>query len=214
MGGRRALDAGRPDGRRADPGQRREAELARLEASIVWRPSVAVGRPDRGRLVNGVRLPAEGRHFVTWDGPRRTSPNRSWRRWGTNRLVTMVLRVTAEYAAAHPRAPRVVVGDLSRRGGGDFGRRYGGDGHASHQNGLDVDIWYPRRDRLEVAPTTQASIDRALAQDLVDRFVAAGAEYVFVGPQTGLRGRRGGAKVVRSWPNHDDHMHVRLRPRR
>ena len=36
----------------------------------------------------------------------------------------------ARYRDAHPDAPRVLVGDLSRRHGGFFGRRYGGLGHA------------------------------------------------------------------------------------
>jgi murein endopeptidase len=87
------------------------------------------------------------------------------------------------------------------------GRRYGIVGHASHQNGLDADVDYPRRDERERAPRHIGHVDRRLAQDLVDRFVAAGAERVFVGPATGLRGPPGVVQVV---PNHDDHLHVRL----
>jgi murein endopeptidase len=182
------------------------------EAAIGWRRSRALGEPFRnGRLVNGVQLPAETSQLVTWDPVRDTLPNRGWRRWGTDRLVRTVLAVAAGYAADHPDAPRLVVGDLSRPRGGDFGRRYGGDGHRSHQNGLDVDVYYPRRDGRELAPRRVGQVDRALAQDLVDRFVRAGAEYVFVGPHTGLRGPR---KVVSPLWNHDDHLHVRLRPNR
>ena len=51
-------------------------------------------------------------------------------------------------------------------------------------------------------------VDRALAQDLVDRFVAAGAVYVFTGRHVGLSGPR---KVVGKLAHHDDHMHVRIR---
>jgi murein endopeptidase len=181
------------------------------EASIRWRRSRALGRPDRGRLVAGVRLPAAGRTFVTFDPVKRTSPNRVWRRFGTDRLVRVLLRVADQHAAAHPDAPRLVVGDLSRPRGGRFGREYGGDGHRSHQNGLDVDVYYPRRDGLERAPTRVAQVDRRLAQELVDRFVRAGAQFVFVGPSTGLRGP---PKVVMALANHDDHLHVRLRPGR
>ena len=61
------------------------------------------------------------------------------------------------------------------------------DEHVSHENGLDVDIYYPRRDRTAEAPRTTAQIDRRLAQDLLDRFVAAGAQ-IFVGYTTDLRG--------------------------
>jgi murein endopeptidase len=118
-----------------------------------------------------------------------------------------VLAVIAEYRAANPGAPRVGIADLSRPHGGKFGRRFGGLGHASHQNGIDVDALYPRRDLQERIPSKAAQIDRALSQDLVDRFVAAGAEYVFVGPNTKLTGPR---KVVQPLVHHDDHMHVRF----
>jgi Penicillin-insensitive murein endopeptidase len=179
------------------------------EASIRWRRSRALGRPDRGRLAGGVQLPAEGTDFVTVDPVRRTSPNPGRRRWGTDRLVRVLLRVAAEHAAAHPGAPRLVVGDLSRPRGGRFGPEFGGDGHRSHQNGLDVDVYYPRRDGREKVPGRVGQIDRRLAQELVDRLVRAGAQYVFVGPRTGLHGP---AKVVMVLGNHDDHLHVRLRP--
>jgi Penicillin-insensitive murein endopeptidase len=179
------------------------------EAVIVWRRSRALGRPERGRLVGAVELPAAGTHFVTVDPVTRTSPNRAWRRHGTDRLVEVLLRVAEEHAAAHPGGPRLVVGDLSRPRGGRFGREYGGDGHRSHQNGLDADVYYPRRDGRERIPTRVAQIDRRLAQELVDRFVRAGAEYVFVGPGTGLRGP---SEVVMTLGNHDDHLHVRIRP--
>ena len=119
------------------------------EAVIVWRRSRALGRPDRGRLAGGVELPATGTHFVTVDPVTGTSPNRAWRRHGTDRLVEVLLRVAGEHAAAHPDAPRLVVGDLSRPRGGKFGKEYGGDGHRSHQNGLDADVYYPRRDGQE-----------------------------------------------------------------
>ncbi len=101
----------------------------------------------------------------------------------------------------------MLVGDLSRPQGGVFDRRYGGLGHASHQNGLDVDVYYPRRDGLPLAPVRPGQVDRRLAQDLVDRFVAAGAEKVFVGPRLGLRGPR---RVVQRLVHHNDHLHVRI----
>jgi protein MpaA len=159
--------------------------------------------------VDGVQLPAQGRTFFTWDPVLRRSPDRSWRRWGSDRLVRVLLRVLTEFHAAHPGAARVGVGDLSRPHGGDFGVRYGGIGHASHQNGRDVDVFYPRRDRSERAPTLVRQIDRRLAQDLVDRFVAAGAENVFVGPNTGLTGP---PSVVSRLVHHDNHLHVRIPP--
>ena len=172
------------------------------------RRSYALGKPWEGRLANGVQLPREGVDHFTWDPVVKRSPNRGWRLWGTDRLVRTVLTVLDGYHAAHPEASRVGVGDLSRPRGGDFGRQFGGIGHASHQNGLDVDVYYPRRDGEERAPRRVGEIDRALAQDLVNRFVQAGAVKIFVGPHTGLRGP---TRIVRPLVHHDDHLHVRLR---
>jgi Penicillin-insensitive murein endopeptidase/Zinc carboxypeptidase len=170
--------------------------------------SRSLGLPWEGHLVGGVELEAEGEHFFTWDGVRNRRPNRDWRRYGSARLVSTLRRVLGEYAAANPDASRVGVGDLSRPSGGEFGRRFGGAGHASHQNGLDVDVFYPRLDRRERPPRVPRQIDRRLAQDLVDRFVAAGAVKVFVGPSTGLAGPPAVVEVLPAY--HDNHMHVRL----
>lgn len=179
---------------------------------ISWRQSEPIGAPWAGRLRRGVQLPAEGPDWFTWDAVRKEVPSRGWRRWGTDVLVRRVLRVVAEYRVANPDAPRVGIGDLSRRHGGDFGARFGGLGHMTHQNGLDADLYYPRRDGLERRPFRPAQVDRRLAQDLVDRFAAAGAQVVYVGPSLGLRGRR---RVVVPLVHHDDHLHVRIRaPRR
>ena len=180
-----------------------------VDAPIAWRHSRALGKPFRGRLVDGVQLPAEGRDFWTYDWGLQASPNRPWRRWGTDRLVRTLLGVIADYRLADPSAPRVGIADLSRRHGGSFGWRFGGLGHSSHQNGLDADIVYPRVDGLELRAESPALVDRARSQDLVNRFVGAGAVYVFTGPQLRLRGPRG---VVVKLVHHDDHMHVRIRP--
>jgi murein endopeptidase len=162
-------------------------------------------------LRNAVQLPAESFDFVTWDPALKQTPNRGWRRWGTPKLVETTEVVLRGYRDAHPDAPRVLVGDLSRRRGGWFGARYGGLGHLSHQTGLDVDIYYPRLDGLERAALRPDQVDRVLAQELVDRFVNFGATRIFVGPRVHLSGRR---NVVTPLVYHDDHLHVRLSPRR
>lgn len=171
--------------------------------------SISVGSPTRGALIFGEQLPPEGADFFTWDFPLGIAPNRDGRRWGTSATIDRTLAVIAEHRAANFGAPRIGIADLSRRDGGPFGRRFGGLGHASHQNGLDVDVLYPRADHTErVAPKAKL-IDRRLSQDLVDRFVAAGAQFVFVGPRTKLGGPK---KVVQRIAYHDDHIHVRWRP--
>ena len=173
----------------------------------VERPSRALGRPNAGRLLGGVQLPEQGEVFSTWDPVRKQAPNRPGRRWATDRTIRRLMTVLTEFRAAHPDAPRIMVGDLSRPRGGIFDRRYGGLGHASHQNGLDVDVYYPRKDGLERQAIRVAQVDRALSQDLVDRFVAAGAVYVVTGPKLGLKGPR---TVVSPLVHHDDHLHVRF----
>jgi murein endopeptidase len=184
------------------------AQVSTYEAGDVqWRGSVAAGKPWRGALFRGVQLPGEGTDYFTWDFPWRTVPNRPWRRWATDRTIIAILGVLAEYRAAHPGAGRIGIADLSRPHGGDFGKRFGGLGHASHQNGVDADILYPRLDLQELAPRKPSQINRPLAQDLVNRFVAAGAQYVFVGHRTGMSGPR---KIVQRLAHHDDHMHVRF----
>ena len=186
----------------------RVSGIGRLVAEpIRWRRSRALGKPASGRLVAAVPLPREGRHFFTWDPIRKRTPNRAWRRWGTDRLVRVVLRVAAEFAADHPLAARIGVGDLSRRSGGDFGPRFGGIGHVSHENGLDADVYYPRRDGAERPPRRPREIDLRLGQDLVDLFVAFGAEHVFVGLRTPFTGP---PEIVERLAHHDNHLHVRL----
>ena len=174
---------------------------------IAYRHSVPVGVWWNGALRRGVQMPAEGPDWFTWDPVRKRIPNRGWRRWGTDRLVRTVLGVIEQYRLENALAPRVGIGDLSRTHGGDFGARFGGLGHASHQNGLDADIYYPRMDGQERRPYKPSQVDVDLAQDLVDRFVAAGARVIYVGPSLGLEGPR---KRVVPLVQHDDHLHVRL----
>jgi len=185
----------------------------RFGPSLLTAGSVARGTPNRGRLVHGVQFPAVSDVAFTWDFPLGVSPSRPWRRWGTEKLVRTLECVFTQADLAHPFGQRVGVADLSRPAGGPFGSRYGGLGHASHQNGLDADVLYPRADACECAPERVADVDVARSQELVSAFVAAGAKYVFVSPVLWRRGLlRGPAAIVRPLVYHDDHMHVRLRP--
>jgi hypothetical protein len=184
-----------------------EAEVPLTETPIRWRRSRAVGMAFAGRLAGGVELPAGGRDYFTWDPILKRSPSRAWRRNGTDDLVRVLLKVLREYREANPGAPRVGIGDLSRPRGGVFDQRFGGLGHASHQNGLDVDVYYPRLDGTERRPLRPDQVDQRLAQDLVDGFAAAGAQYVFVGPRLSLTGPR---RIVSKLAHHDDHLHFRL----
>jgi protein MpaA len=196
----------------ASGGQRASAERPQWHGDpIEWRTSRSLGKPWAGLLVNGVQLPAEGAQFFTWDPVLKTSPNRPWRRWGSHRLLRTIFAALEAYFAANPDAPRVAIGDLSRPQGGIFDERFGGRGHASHQNGRDVDVYYPRLDGEERAAERPREIDRRLAQELVTRFVQAGAVKAFVGPRTGLTGPK---RIVERLIHHDNHVHIRISPDR
>jgi hypothetical protein len=173
-------------------------------ASVHWQRATSHGLPYAGWLAAGTQLPLEGPDWVTWNPVEDRVPNEPRRLYGHERTIRAIVSVLAAYRAENPAAPRVVVGDISFRGGGPM------ELHHSHQNGLDVDVYYPRPDDLLRAPRA-GRVDRALAQDLLDRFVAAGAQIVFVGYAVGLRGP---SEVVVPYPNHEDHMHVRFPPPR
>jgi murein endopeptidase len=172
---------------------------------IHWRRATSPGLPYSGRLTAGTQLPIEGPDWVTWNSIEDSVPNEPRRLYGNEHTIRATLAVIAEYRAASPGAPRVVVGDISFRSGGPM------EAHRSHQNGLDVDVYYPRLDGALRAPRTTRQIDRRLAQHLLEGFVAAGAQMVFVGYSTELHGPK---DVVIPYPNHENHMHVRFAPRR
>jgi murein endopeptidase len=184
-----------------EPTPKLSEERATRPVPVEWHHATSVGLQYAGRLIDGTQLPQEGPNWVTWNPATDSSPNLRGRLYGHERTIRAILSVLSGFRAAHPDAPRVVVGDISLRHGGRM------DQHVSHQNGLDVDIYYPRLDTRETAPTSPRQVDRRLAQDLLDRFVAEGAKVVFVGYSTGLRGESG---VVVPYPNHENHMHVRF----
>ena len=92
---------------------------------VVWRRSKAVGKPWRGRLIRGVKLPAYGADWFTYDWGTHSVPNRIWRRYGHDRLVRMLLRVVGDFRRAHPDAPRVGIAGCGGRwlDGSPFTRR-------------------------------------------------------------------------------------------
>ena len=184
-------------------GDRGDASADAQFPKIYWRRATSHGLPYSGSLTAGTQLPVDGPDWVTWNPVEDRVPNEPHRLYGHERTIRTIVAVLASFRAANPGAPRAVVGDLSLRGGGPM------ELHRSHQNGLDVDLYYPRLDRRLRAPQTRSQVDRELAQDLLDRLVAAGAQVVFVGYSSGLRGP---SEVVVPYPNHEDHLHVRFPP--
>ena len=76
----------------------------------------------------------------------------------------------------NPDAPRVAVGDMGLRHGGEI------DGHSTHENGRQIDLYFPRRDRELREPHTIAQVDMRLSRELVRAMLDAGADQVLIGP--------------------------------
>ncbi|HLL24531.1 MAG TPA: penicillin-insensitive murein endopeptidase [Kofleriaceae bacterium] len=98
--------------------------------------SISVGRPSRGRVLDGARMPDTGEGFVTRE---------TWRtrgnRFGTDELVDLLTGV-ARRSLPKNDGIRLVVADLSSSGGGAALKW-----HRSHQNGRDVDLLYYVKDK-------------------------------------------------------------------
>lgn len=180
-----------------------------------------IGSHARGCLAGAVGLPVDG---PGWQAMR-LSRNRTF---GHPRLVALIERLARE--ARTDGWPGLLVGDLAQPRGGPMLT-----GHASHQIGLDVDIWLtpmPERrlseeeretlpavsmlregsrtvDPARFGPAHLALIRRAASYPEVARiFVHPGIKQALcerAGPE------RGWLAKVRPWWGHDSHFHIRLR---
>ena len=160
--------------------------------------SRSIGTPGNGRLVHGVLFPATGPDHFAWNFRAQRIGGSDRTRWGDCHVVRAVLRGLAAYRAHNPGAPKVAVGDMSLRHGGEI------DGHATHENGRQIDLYFPRRDRRPREPHTVAQVDLRLTRALVRAILRAGADRVLIGPHIRIATP---ARVMR-WPHHDDHLHA------
>jgi penicillin-insensitive murein endopeptidase len=183
-------------------------------------PVRVIGFYSRGCLGGAAGLPADGPGWQVM----RPSRNRAW---GTPALVSYIRKLAAAAPGLGWRG--LLVGDMSQPRGGPMAF-----GHASHQIGLDVDIWLTpmparklspaERDGMEpvsmLGPDKQ-SVDksrwtpahlRLLRQAAADPRV----ERIFVHPAIkkalceGAGGSRGWLAKVRPYWGHYEHFHVRL----
>jgi murein endopeptidase len=160
--------------------------------------SRSIGSPGNGRLVHGVLFPARGPDHFAWNFRAQRIGGSDRTRWGNCRVVRAVLRGIAAYRRRNPGAPQVAVGDMGLRHGGPIDR------HSTHENGRQIDLYFPRRDRRRREPHTVGQVDMRLSGELVRAMLRAGAQAVLVGPHIRMRTVPG---VIR-WPNHDDHLHA------
>jgi penicillin-insensitive murein endopeptidase len=184
-------------------------------------PPEAIGFYSRGCMAGGVALPPDGPHWQAM----RLSRNRQW---GLPILVDFLQKLARD-AAAQDGWPGLLVGDMAQPRGGPMLT-----GHASHQTGLDADIWltpmpsrrFSAREREDISATdivkpgphqvfenrwTAAHgrlIRRAALDPRVERiFVAPGIKKKLC--ETMGSERRWLSKV-RPYYGHNYHFHVRL----
>lgn len=173
-----------------------------------------------GCLEGAVALPLDG------PGYHAMRPSRE-RYYGHPRLVAFVEDL-GRYAQANAIGP-ILVGDLAQPRGGPMRT-----GHASHQTGLDVDIWFrpapaggisdDARETLSAVSMVAANgrtvdhsvwgeaqrrlLKAAATQPEVDRiFVNAAIKQALCDSEGG---DRGWLRTIRPWWGHDSHFHVRL----
>jgi len=202
------------------------ASLAQPAADWAAAPGPTTGPPrifggtSLGCLAGAVQLPADG---PDWQAVR---PSRN-RHWGHPALVAAVRDLGAH--AAREGLPPLLIGDLAQPRGGPLPF-----GHASHQTGLDADIWLEvgPRGRLSAAARDDPLVPSVVAPngDRVDptrwgpghvtliRLAAetAGVDRVLVNPaiKRALCATAAGSpwlRRVRPWWGHDSHLHLRLR---
>jgi penicillin-insensitive murein endopeptidase len=187
-------------------------------------PSSAIGSPANGCLAGATALPADGIGFETI----RLARHRNFGHPDTLAFVARLGRA-AQAAGLEP----FYVGDLSQPRGGPMAF-----GHGSHQNGLDVDIWFNLDPKPKLSPMarddvplpsmlltgTQAinPVQFGTRQVTLLRLAAADprVDRIFVNPvikQALCQGFAGATESgsawlhkLRPWYGHDEHFHVRL----
>ncbi len=120
--------------------------------------SQAVGVYTSGKLEKPDLLPASGEGF------KKIFQFRN-RGHGTLDLISLVVAASKEVHREYPAAERVQIGDITDIDGGRQG------GHLSHQNGLDADIVFFRKDRREMDAGAQS---KATTTGYDEQFVVKG----------------------------------------
>ncbi len=182
----------------------------------------AIGSYAKGCLAGGRALSIDG---PAWQAMR-LSRNRNW---GHPQLVAFLERLAVD-AKAHDGWNGLLVGDLAQPRGGPMLT-----GHASHQIGLDADIWlrpmperrFTRQEREKVSAISMLkkgtrTVDPnkfSMAHFRVIKRAAStpGVARIFVHPgiKKALCDRAGNDRAwlrqVRPWYGHHYHFHVRMR---
>jgi len=178
------------------------------------------GSYAKGCLAGAEQLPETG---PTWQAMR-LSRNRNW---GHPETIDFIEKLSA-YAAKQRGWKGLYIGDISQPRGGPMV-----SGHASHQMGLDVDIWLLPPKSVTLTPNAREKISAVSLQrhkgayvnsrwtpahELILRAAARDPKveriFLFPGGKVQLckdtKGDRRWLRKIRPWWGHDDHFHVRL----
>ena len=121
--------------------------------------------------------------------------------FGQQSTIDAALAVGAAWKELHPDRP-MAIGHISLRGGGPMAP------HATHQNGVDLDIRPERKDGQDIeVDIFDSQYDRALTTELINLWwEKAPVTLVYFNDPTVIA-----AKLSRQAANHHHHFHVKLR---
>jgi len=185
-------------------------------------PTKVIGAYAKGCIAGAAQMPLNG---DTWQ-VMRLSRNRYW---GYPDTIALLKRLSVN---AHRDAgwPGILVGDIGQPRGGPALT-----GHASHQIGLDADVWLTpmpdhllsREDREEMSATMMVRGDRLDIDPkawtpqhwkvIRDAAMEPAVQRIFVNAAIKkalcreAKGNRSWLEKVRPWFGHDYHFHIRLR---
>jgi len=183
-------------------------------------PAQPFGSYARGCLAGAQQLPETGPHWQAM----RLGRNRNW----GHPITLDFIRDLAGFAARQPGWRGLYIGDISQPRGGPMA-----SGHASHQMGLDVDIWMLPPQRLDLSRSARENISSQSMRRANGAYVNAhwGAGHhaiieaaakdprvarIFIFPGAKLqmckdaKGNRDWLRKLRPWWGHHAHFHVRL----
>jgi penicillin-insensitive murein DD-endopeptidase len=180
-------------------------------------PPLAIGLPGSGCLQGAAALPVKSSAYVL------AHPERK-RVFGHPDLIAYLRDLAA--AARRQKLGPLYIGDLGQPRGGPTPT-----GHRSHQNGLDVDVWYgpPAKPAAAGSAPVPPSVTDLRTHKMLPAWNARAARLVelaatnpsvdriFVNPAVKralcqAKGKHGPwLGRVRPWWGHQDHFHVRLR---
>lgn len=181
-----------------------------------------IGSYAKGCVAGAVALPDDGPNWQAM----RLSRNRHW---GMPQTVA-TLKQLADDAAQLGWGKGILVGDMSQPRGGPMPF-----GHASHQLGLDVDVWFTPMPEKRLTPEQRETIpftsmldkskflttDSRKFTSTAAKLVMTAASYpqverIFVNPAIKKKlcdswtGDRSNLGKVRPAYGHDEHFHIRL----